>query len=61
VFTGDFVSLNKSITAELDSLEEMLLELDLLDIPVFFVWGNRDLLLFEALRKELEKKGIISP
>lgn len=57
VFTGDFVSLKKPITAELDNLEEILLELDSLDIPVFFVWGNRDLLLFKVLRKELEKKG----
>jgi len=57
VFTGDFVSLNQPITTELNNLEEIFLELDSLDVPVYFVWGNRDLLLFEALRKELERRG----
>ena len=56
VFTGDFVSLNQPITTELNNLEEMFLELDSLDIPVYFVWGNRDLLLFEALREEVERR-----
>lgn len=53
----DFVSLNQPITIELNNLEEMFLELDSLDIPVYFVWGNRDLLLFEALREEVERRG----
>jgi len=57
VFTGDFVSLNQPITTELNNLEEIFLELDSLDIPVYFVWGNRDLLLFEVLREELERRG----
>jgi len=57
ISTGDFVSLNQPIATELNNLEEMFLELDSLDIPVYFVWGNRDLLLFEALREELERRG----